>query len=124
MSEEAENVNVGTQPEVGTRPVQGDRPEDFRRLELWDIKDKAEWFGSNPLINDGLRRAYLDLAYAANVLDAFLARLEGGPGSEYMTLDEARAILGEEADNPAGPEPGAAVSEASATMDTEVKRGS
>ena len=118
MSDETENV--------GTRApeVQGDRPEDFRRLELWDIKSKAEWFGFNPSINDGLRRAYLDLAHAADVLDAFLARIEGGPGPEYMTLDEARAILGEEADNPAGPEPGAAVSEASATMDTEVKRGS
>lgn len=48
----------------------------FSREELWDIRDRAEDMASIKSLNSGWKRIYLNLADAANSLDAFIARTE------------------------------------------------
>lgn len=58
-----------------------DKYEPFTRAELQALGDRAEWLGAN-LIDPHAARAHLDLAQAADHLDAIRARAEAGPALE------------------------------------------
>ena len=47
----------------------------FERRELQELRERALQ-AANDVVNQGWKRAYEDMAQAANVLDAFMARIE------------------------------------------------
>jgi len=49
-------------------------PRSFNREELWKLRERAAYFGNIKGTNPDWAKAYQELAYAANVLDAHLAR--------------------------------------------------
>jgi len=66
-----------------------DTPVDFTREELWQLADRAHARASE-VANPHWQRAYSDLEYACNVLDAHLARSSVAMAEVLSTIKEGR----------------------------------